>query len=76
MIDPPRKGCDEALLSALNELGKRSLKRIVYISCNPATLARDVKLLRGLGWWLEWVDGVDMFPWTAHVESTSFLVKE
>lgn len=73
VIDPPRKGCDEALLSALNELGKRSLKRIVYISCNPATLARDVKILRELGWRLEWADGVDMFPWTAHVETVCLM---
>ena len=75
VIDPPRKGCDEALLNALGELGKRTLKRIVYISCNPATLARDIKRLREMGWEAQWAEGVDMFAWTTHVETVCLLVR-
>lgn len=69
VIDPPRRGCDEALLRALDELSARGLKRIVYISCDPATLARDIKLLCGMGWKARCAEGVDMFPWTGHVET-------
>lgn len=73
VVDPPRKGCDAELLSALVELGKRTLNRIVYVSCNPATLARDVNLLIQSGWGVERVVGVDMFPWTGHVETVVLM---
>lgn len=64
-LDPPRKGCDEACLSAVLEL---SPKRIVYVSCDPGSLARDMKYLREGGYKLEkWV-GIDNFPRTGHVE--------
>ena len=64
-LDPPRKGCDEACLSAVLEL---SPKRIVYVSCDPGSLARDMKYLREGGYVLEkWV-GIDNFPRTGHVE--------
>ena len=64
-LDPPRKGCDEACLSAVLEL---SPKRIVYVSCDPGSLARDIKYLGEGGYTLEkWV-GIDNFPRTGHVE--------
>ena len=72
-LDPPRKGCDEACLSAVLEL---SPKRIVYVSCDPGSLARDIKYLREGGYELQkWV-GIDNFPRTGHVEAVSLLVKE
>ena len=65
-LDPPRKGCDEACLSAVLEL---SPKRIVYVSCDPGSLARDIKYLREGGYELQkWV-GIDNFPRTGHVET-------
>ena len=72
-LDPPRKGCDEACLSAVLEL---SPKRIVYVSCDPGSLARDIKYLREGGYELEkWV-GIDNFPRTGHVETIALLQKE
>ena len=72
-LDPPRKGCDEACLSAVLEL---SPKRIVYVSCDPGSLARDMKYLREGGYTLEkWV-GIDNFPRTGHVETIALLQKE
>ena len=72
-LDPPRKGCDEACLSAVLEL---SPKRIVYVSCDPGSLARDIKYLGEGGYVLEkWV-GIDNFPRTGHVETIALLQKE
>ena len=72
-LDPPRKGCDEACLSAVLEL---SPKRIVYVSCDPGSLARDIKYLGEGGYQLEkWV-GIDNFPRTGHVETVALLQKE
>ena len=69
-LDPPRKGCDEACLSAVLEL---SPKRIVYVSCDPGSLARDMKYLREGGYVLEkWV-GIDNFPRTGHVECIALI---
>ena len=69
-LDPPRKGCDEACLSAVLEL---SPKRIVYVSCDPGSLARDMKYLREGGYALEkWV-GIDNFPRTGHVETVALM---
>ena len=71
-LDPPRKGCDEACLSAVLEL---SPKRIVYVSCDTGSLARDIKYLREGGYTLEkWV-GIDNFPRTGHVETVALLSK-
>ena len=71
-LDPPRKGCDEACLSAVLEL---SPKRIVYVSCDPGSLARDIKYLGEGGYVLEkWV-GIDNFPRTGHVETVALLSK-
>lgn len=73
ILDPPRKGSDEATLSAIV---KAEPERIVYISCNPATLARDVKFLGRLGYKLQKATAVDMFPHTAHCETVAVLTKQ
>jgi 23S rRNA (uracil1939-C5)-methyltransferase len=65
VIDPPRKGCDEALLATMVTMQP---ERIVYISCNPSTLARDLKYLSSHGYQPAEVQPVDMFPHTTHVE--------
>jgi len=69
-IDPPRKGCDSEFIQAVINM---KIPKIVYISCDPATLARDVNLLRDGGYELKEVTPVDMFPQTPHVESVSLL---
>ena len=73
IVDPPRKGCSEAAVSLINQI---SPERIVYISCDPATLARDVSRLRAVGWQLEKFTAVDMFPRTANVETVALLSKK
>ena len=70
VIDPPRKGCDERVLAAIAHSGA---SRVVYVSCNPATLARDCKLLAAHGFRLISATPLDMFPQTAHVETVAFL---
>jgi 23S rRNA (uracil1939-C5)-methyltransferase len=65
IIDPPRKGCEEGVLSSIAEHG---VERILYVSCNPATLARDAAILTGAGYVVEGVQPYDMFPHTGHVE--------
>ena len=71
-VDPPRKGCDRALLRALLQAAPQ---RIVYVSCNPATLARDMAFLHEGGYAPERVQPVDMFPLTGHVETAVLLSK-
>lgn len=66
MLDPPRKGCDEATLSAVVLMAPR---RVVYVSCNPATAARDAAWLEQNGYHAEKVQPVDLFPRTKHVEA-------
>lgn len=66
VLDPPRKGCDPKVLDTIIEMEP---KTVVYVSCNPSTLARDVGYLVEKGFKLEEVQPVDMFPWTGHVES-------
>ncbi len=73
VLDPPRKGCEEAALEAI---AKSTAKRVVYVSCNPATLARDCKYLAAHGFTLSAVRPVDMFPQTCHVESVVLLTRE
>ena len=73
VVDPPRKGCDESLLYAI---GNMAPERIVYVSCDPGTLARDLGILEKLGYKVKEVQPVDMFPETAHVESACLLTKE
>lgn len=64
-MDPPRNGSTEQFLRSAARLGP---DRIVYISCNPETLGRDLKILRGLGYAAREAWGVDMFPWVGHTE--------
>ena len=66
VLDPPRKGCEKELLDAIVMMKP---ERIVYVSCDPATLARDLKYLVGEGYAVELVQGVDMFGHTGHVET-------
>ena len=72
VLDPPRDGCERSVLEAVNKFG---VKKIIYVSCNPATLARDCKILSGHGYWLEKIKAFDMFPQTAHVETVAELCK-
>ena len=66
VVDPPRKGCDETLLNTMVEMNP---KRVVYVSCDSATLARDLKYLCERGYKIDKVRAVDQFPMTVHVES-------
>lgn len=70
VVDPPRKGCDEALLNTIIE---QKPKRVVYVSCNPATLARDLRILEDGGYKTQEVQPVDMFPHTTHCEAVAWL---
>ena len=72
VLDPPRKGCEEAALEAI---AKSSANRVVYVSCNPATLARDCKYLAQQGFTLSAVRPVDMFPQTCHVETVVAMTR-
>lgn len=72
VVDPPRKGCDE---KCLETIVKMSPNRVVYVSCNSSTLARDVKYLEERGYRTERVRCVDMFPHSGHVETVVLLSK-
>ena len=72
LVDPPRKGLTESFIKASTQTGA---DRIAYISCNVATMARDIKLYQELGYELKKVQPVDLFPQTHHVECVSLLVK-
>ncbi len=72
VLDPPRKGCDEATLSAVVKMNPQ---RVVYVSCNPATAARDAKWLETQGYRTEKVQPVDLFPRTKHCEAVLLLTK-
>lgn len=72
LMDPPRAGSDEAFLSSVVKLAP---ERIVYISCNPETLARDLKYLKQKGYEVGKAWPYDMFPWTGHVETVCLLSK-
>lgn len=69
-VNPPRKGCELSVLEQLHRLGP---KTVIYISCDPATLARDVKILEEFGFKKDKVKGFDMFPQTMHVETVVCL---
>jgi 23S rRNA (uracil1939-C5)-methyltransferase len=70
VLDPPRAGCDPATLEAIVALGPR---RIVYVSCEPVTLARDLGVLAGCGYRTTEVQPIDMFPQTYHIECITAL---
>ncbi|CAM3165953.1 23S rRNA (uracil(1939)-C(5))-methyltransferase RlmD [Paenibacillus lupini] len=72
VVDPPRKGCDPALLDTILAMQP---ERVVYVSCNPSTLARDLQTLEEGGYKTVEVTPVDMFPWTSHVESVVWMEK-
>ncbi len=73
IVDPPRKGCDEALLDCIAEF---SPERLVYVSCDPATLARDCARMKERGYTVQRLSAVDMFPRTVHVETVALLSKK
>ncbi|PAV27998.1 23S rRNA (uracil(1939)-C(5))-methyltransferase RlmD [Virgibacillus profundi] len=73
VVDPPRKGCEVDFLQAMIEMEP---KRIVYVSCNPSTLARDLRVLEDGGYQALEVQPVDMFPQTNHIESVTRLVRK
>lgn len=72
IVDPPRKGCDKELLDTII---KMQPKKVVYVSCDPATMARDVKMLGEGGYRVEMIQPVDMFPQTVHVECVTVLYR-
>lgn len=73
VVDPPRKGCESSLLEAI---ARMSPDRIVYVSCDPGTLARDIKILDDLGYEAAEAQPVDMFPQTSHVETVCMLTRK
>ncbi len=70
VVDPPRKGCEETLLKTMTDMYPN---RIVYVSCDSATLARDLKYLCGHGYKIDKLRGVDQFPMSVHVECVALL---
>lgn len=72
VVDPPRKGCDQQVLQAIVQMAP---EKLVYISCNSASLARDCKELSAMGYQLQVAAPVDLFPRTAHVETVALLSK-
>ncbi len=73
VLDPPRSGAGARVVGEIARLGPR---RVVYVSCDPATLARDARHMTGAGYRLEQVQPVDLFPQTFHVESMALFVRE
>jgi 23S rRNA (uracil1939-C5)-methyltransferase len=73
VLDPPRKGCE---IEVIKTLGKLLPTKIIYVSCNPATLARDMGLLSGYGYEVLRIQPVDMFPWTSHVETVVLMSRK
>ena len=73
VVDPPRAGCTETVLRTFANMKPQ---RIVYVSCNPATLARDLAILKELGYLAQEVQPVDLFPHTSHVETVVLLTKQ
>ena len=73
VVDPPRKGCDKKLLDSITNI---DAKKIVYVSCDPSTLGRDLQVLEENGYKTLEVQPVDMFPNTAHIENVALLIKK
>ena len=72
ILDPPRKGCGEELVKTVGEMNP---KRVVYVSCDPATLARDLKVFEQNGYKTIEITPVDMFPRTSHVETVTLIIR-
>lgn len=73
VVDPPRKGCEKSLLEAIAAMKP---ERIVYVSCDPSTLARDINILEEMGYKTMEFQPVDMFPQTAHVECCALIIRK
>lgn len=73
VVDPPRKGCDKILLDMI---AAANIKKVIYISCDPASLARDLKILMSYNYQINFVQGVDMFPQTSHCETVVCLERK
>ena len=73
VVDPPRKGLEESVVASIADMAP---ERVVYVSCDPGTLARDVKRFAGRGYVLRQAVAADLFPRTKHVETAALLTKE
>ena len=73
IVDPPRKGCDSKLLDTIDEM---KINKMIYVSCDPATLARDLKIMVEKGYDIKLVQPVDMFPHTSNCETITWLEKQ
>ncbi|MDU6791908.1 MAG: 23S rRNA (uracil-5-)-methyltransferase RumA, partial [Anaerococcus sp.] len=73
VVDPPRAGLDKEIIKTI---AKTKINKIVYISCNPQTLARDIKRFQNQGYKLEKIKGCDMFSETMHVESVVLMSRK
>ncbi|MDU7904015.1 MAG: 23S rRNA (uracil(1939)-C(5))-methyltransferase RlmD, partial [Peptostreptococcaceae bacterium] len=73
VVDPPRKGCEESVLDTIVSMEP---DKVVYVSCNPSTLARDLAYLDERGYKCKEIQPVDMFPHTMHVESVALLYRD
>ena len=73
VVDPPRKGCEEIVLKTIAEM---NVEKIVYVSCNPSTLARDIEILSHYGYKLDKAQGVDLFAHSMHVETVALLQRK
>ncbi len=72
IVDPPRAGCDKKVLETFAAMKP---EKIIYVSCNPATLARDLKILDEFGYRTKKIQPVDMFPFTSHVEAVAQIIR-
>ncbi len=72
VVDPPRAGCTPTVLKTFANMKPR---RIVYVSCNPATLARDLAIMKDLGYEAQEIQPVDLFPQTSHVECVAWMTQ-
>jgi 23S rRNA (uracil1939-C5)-methyltransferase len=73
VVDPPRSGCGAEVIKQLVSL---RLERLVYVACDPATLARDAKILSSSGYRLEEIQPIDLFPQTYHIESVGLFLRD
>ncbi|MEG2898377.1 MAG: 23S rRNA (uracil(1939)-C(5))-methyltransferase RlmD, partial [Eubacterium sp.] len=72
VLDPPRKGCEPEILEMIHTL---KTKKVIYVSCNPSTLARDLKIMAENGYNVDTIQPIDLFPGTGHVETVVKLTR-